>query len=103
MPSLERRGENVAPNAKAIVTALTLVIWRHRQVGWRRLKCPETGKVNSTPRPLNATVALNVRHESRFNWLSRRLYRNETSGFTRSILSGHAVVVTQRCEAPEIM
>ena len=60
MPSLEPRGENVVPNGKAIAMAPTPVIWRQRQVGSRRLKSPEIGKVSSTPRSLNATVAMNV-------------------------------------------
>src|SRR5260221_4669003 len=59
MPSLEPRGENVPPSAKAIATGPTPVIWRQRRVGSRTSKYREIGKVNSTRRPLNATVAMN--------------------------------------------
>gem|GEM_PF-6202369 len=91
------------PSAKGITTAATHVIWSPLPVGSRISKCQEIGKVSSTPRSLNATVAMSVRHESRFDWLSQRHRRNETSCFTRSILPGRAVVVTQRCEAPGTM
>ena len=56
---LVMRGENAVPSAKAIATAPTRVIWRQRQGGSRRSKSPEIGKVSSTPRHLNATVAMN--------------------------------------------
>jgi Transposase, Mutator family len=41
MPSSEPRGENVAPNAKAIAMAPTRVIWRLRRVGSRRSTCED--------------------------------------------------------------
>ena len=56
MRSLERRGENAAPSAKAIATAPTPVTWSHPLVGSRTSTCPEIGKVSSTPRRLNTTV-----------------------------------------------
>lgn len=56
---IERPGENAALNARATVTAPTPVIWPQRRADLKISRYPETGKANSTPRPLNATSAMN--------------------------------------------
>src|SRR6266699_1733 len=59
MPLLEQPGEHAVPNARAIATAPTPVIWRQRRADSKISGCPETAKANSTPKPLNVTSAMN--------------------------------------------
>jgi Transposase, Mutator family len=53
-------GENAAPSAKGTATATTRAIWQHRRAASKISRFPAIGKGNSTRRPLNATVVMNL-------------------------------------------
>ncbi len=82
MPSLELHGENAVPSAKAIAMASTAAIWSPPLGGSRRSRFPEIVKVNSTPRRLSATVAMNPilkKDSRRCLWPRRAPTRSEKS------------------------